>query len=178
MDRSKDDEVEIYDISQTLREGMDVWPGDPQLRQRWVQRTERGESSNLSAIDMGIHTGTHIDAPLHLSDSGSDIASIPVHYFIGPVRVFPISAKERIAAADLSLLDWGGVRRVLFKTRAGSLPDYPPEGNFVYLDEDAAEFLVRQSVLLVGTDVPSVDAFESTRNPSGNPGFQPKFCVT
>lgn len=158
--------MEIYDISQTLREGIAVWPGDPEFRQRWVTRMRDGESSNVSTVDMGTHTGTHVDAPLHLDDSGRDIASIPVHYFTGPVRVFSISSKESMGAAELSMLDWRGVKRVLFKTRSGSLPENPFNQNFVYLEEGAADFLISRGILLVGTDAPSIDAFESKSLPS------------
>jgi arylformamidase len=159
-------EMEIYDISQTLWDGMAVWPGDPEFLKRWVLRMREGGSSNVSAVDMGAHTGTHIDAPLHLDDSGSDVASMPLRHFMGPARIFSISSKACIRAADLSMLDWRGVERVLFKTGARGLPEYSFDRDFVYLEEGAAEFLVRQGILLVGTDAPSIDAFESSDLPS------------
>jgi arylformamidase len=158
--------VEIYDISQTLCEGMAVWPGDPEFRLRRIMQICDGRSSNVSAVDMGVHAGTHIDAPLHLDNSGSDIGRMPIRHFMGPARVLSLYAGECIRAADLSMLDWRGVERVLFKTRAGSLPEDPFDRNFVYFKEDAAEFLARLGILLVGTDAPSVDAFESINLPS------------
>jgi len=157
--------VKIYDISQTLREGIAVWPGDPEFRQRWVLRRQDGELSNLSAVTMGTHTGTHLDAPKHLQDSGRDIAAIPLRHCLGQARVFSISRK-RIGAADLSKLDWRGVERVLFKTRAGRSRQLAFDRNFACLLEDAADFLVRRRVLLVGIDAPSVDAFENNELPS------------
>jgi arylformamidase len=158
--------VEIYDISQTLCEGMAVWPGDPEFRQRRIMRRQDGKSANTSTLHMGVHAGTHVDAPLHLDDSGSDIARMPLRCFIGPARVFEISARECIRADDLTILDWRGVERVLFKTRAASRPDYMFDTDFVYFDEGAAEFLVKRGILLVGTDAPSIDAFDSVDLPS------------
>jgi len=158
--------VEIYDISQTLREGIAVWPGDPEFRHRWITRMQDGESSNVSAVEMGVHTGTHVDAPLHLDDSGGNIAGTPIHHFLGPTRVFSISSRESIGEADLESLDWKGVERVLFKTRLAGLPNQPFEKSYVYLEESAAEFLIKQGILLVGIDAPSVDAFESKNLPS------------
>ncbi len=153
--------MEIYDISQTLCEGIAVWPGDPEFRQRWIMRIKDGESSNVSAVDMGVHTGTHVDAPLHMDDSGGNIAGMPVRHFLGPARVFSISTRESIGAADLADLEWKGVERVLFKTRPAGSPNHPFDKNYVCLEESAAEFLVKQGILLVGIDAPSVDAVES-----------------
>jgi arylformamidase len=152
--------LKIFDISQTLHEGMTVWPGDPEFRPRWIQQIKNGEPSNVSAIEMGVHTGTHIDAPLHLEDRGGDIAGLPMSCFMGRVRVHSIAVEECIRAADLSSLDWEGVARVLFKTRADSLPDESFNPRFVYFDKDAAAFLAEKHVLLVGTDAPSVDSFD------------------
>jgi arylformamidase len=157
--------MEIFDISQVLREGMAVWPGDPEYRTRRIAAIRDGGSSNVSAVDMGVHTGTHIDAPRHLNDSGIDAAGVPVDRCIGPVRVFSVSVRECIRASDLSALNWRGVNRALFKTR----PDIPLDGfdgRFIYFREDAAELLIQKKVVLVGMDAPSVDAFDSVRLPS------------
>ena len=111
---------------------------------------------------MGTHTGTHIDAPLHVDPAGNDVAGIPVRFFMGPVRVIQISAKACIQAADLSSLDWRGVERVLFRTRFSSRSGQAFDPDFVYLGEDASDFLARKGMLLVGIDTPSIDPFGST----------------
>jgi arylformamidase len=156
--------MEIYDISQVLCEGMAVWPGDPEYRIRRSMAIRDGGSVNVSAIRMSGHTGTHIDAPLHLSDSGNDIAGVPIDRCIGPVRIFSVSVRECIGAADISALNWKGVQRALFKT----CPSAPPDGfdkKFIYFKEDAAEFLIQKEVALVGIDSPSVDEFGSVSMP-------------
>jgi arylformamidase len=162
----KEKEVEIYDISQVLREGIAVWPGDPEFRRRRVLKIASGASANVSSIDMGVHTGTHIDAPLHLSDCGSDIARLALHYFLGPARVISLCVRECIRSADLSGLDWRGVERVLFKTRPDTEPGDAFDPLFISIGEDAAEFLARQGMLLVGIDAPSVDAAGSAGMPA------------
>jgi len=154
--------VEIIDISQTLQEGITVWPGDPEFQRHPVLQMAEGESSNVSAIHMGTHTGTHIDAPLHVDHAGNDVAGIPVQFFMGPARVIQISAKPCIQAADLSSLDWQGVERVLFRTRFSSRSEQVFDPDFVYLEEDASAFLARKGMLLVGIDTPSIDPFDST----------------
>ena len=157
--------MEIYDISQTLCREIAVWPGDPEFRYRWSMKIGEGASSNVSAVDMCVHTGTHVDAPLHLDSSGKDIANIPLHHFIGAARVFSIPAEKFIRLADISALDWQNVERVLFKTRSSERPEYSFDQNFVYLDEAVPGFLAQRGILLVGTDAPSVDALDSTSLP-------------
>ena len=158
--------MKIYDISQTLCEGMSVWPGDPPFRQHQLAQMREGATSNVSALEMGVHTGTHIDVPLHLNPSGLDAARMPLPAFIGPARLFSISADWCIRAGALSVLDWLSVERALFKTRSTDSPTSSFAKSFVYLHEDAVELLVRKGILLVGIDSPSVDAFESTDLPA------------
>ncbi len=160
--------MEIFDISQTLDEGIAVWPGDPEFRRSPVLRIDEGKSSNVSAIHFGTHTGTHIDAPLHVDGAGQDVSRISLHHCIGPARVISIPTERCIRASDLVSLAWGGVERVLFRTKTGGLPESSFGPDFVYIDKDAAEFIVEREILLVGTDAPSVDSFNSTELPSHN----------
>lgn len=158
--------MELYDISQTLTEGMAVWPGDPEFRQQWVSRIREGKESNVSAVHMGIHTGTHLDAPLHLNDTGRDIASAAIEHFLGSARVLDVPSENCIRASDLSLLDWQGVRRVLFKTSSCNLPIEALGQRYIFLHADAAEFMVHKGIVLVGIDAPSVDALDSKNLPA------------
>ena len=153
--------MEIYDISQTLREGIAVWPGDQEFRRHCTMRLHDGDACNVSAVTMSIHTGTHLDAPFHLEESGIDIAAVPLRHYLGPVRVVSMDVAECITHAELERLNWDGVERVLFKTRSSNLPEDQFDPEFAYLSEDGAEFLGRRALLLVGTDTPSVDAYES-----------------
>jgi arylformamidase len=158
--------MEIYDISRTLCRGIAVWPGDPEFRSRAVMCIREGASSNVSAVDLCVHTGTHVDAPLHLDDSGYDIACAPLARFVGSARVLAIPAAKSIRASDFLGLDWANVERVLFKTGSNNLPEPHFNEDYVYIERDAAGFLVEKGILLVGTDAPSVDDFASTDLPS------------
>ncbi|MDM7995593.1 MAG: cyclase family protein [Acidobacteriota bacterium] len=158
--------MQLFDISRNLSSGIDVWPGDPEYRPRWAARIRDGAPSNVSAIDLCVHTGTHIDAPFHLDDSGNDIAGIPPQYFIGAARVVSLEVEPCIRASDLSPLDWDNVERVLFKTRNSRKPENSIEPDFIYLSADAAAFLAERRLLLVGIDAPSVDAADSEDLPS------------
>ncbi|HTY62428.1 MAG TPA: cyclase family protein [Acidobacteriota bacterium] len=158
--------MEIFDISQRLCPGIANWPGDPEFRHRWAMRIGEGGASNVSAVDMCVHTGTHVDAPLHLDNAGCDIAGVPLDPFIGPARVLAIPSEKSIRVSDLSGLDWTNVKRILFKTCSRCLPERLFDENFVFLEENAAGFLAGKGIRLVGTDAPSVDDFRSADLPS------------
>jgi arylformamidase len=134
------------------------WPSGPAIPNSCY-------AANVSEIRLGTHAGTHIDAPFHLDDSGKDAISIELSSLVGPVRVIRFSGETCVRADDLYPLDWQGVERVLFRTRSGSMPENSFDSNFVYIAEDAAQFLAGKGILLAGTDASSVDAFSSTDLP-------------
>jgi len=153
---------ELIDITRRLHDGIPVWPGDPEFRSRAVWRLEDGAPANLSEIGMGTHTGTHLDAPLHVIPGGAGVEAFPLAALVGAARVVDFSGRmagaRRVYASDLAALDWDGVRRVIFKTSPA-----PPDGGgfnpeYTFLDGDAAEYLLGLGMVLVGTDAMSVDA--------------------
>jgi arylformamidase len=158
--------VEFFDISQTLREGIAVWPGDPEFIQRPALRIADGDSSNVSTLCMGTHTGTHLDAPFHVDDSGKDVAGLALQSLVGPVRVVRFSGESCLRTIDLERLNWEGVERVLFHTRMGNGSEGRFDPQFIYLHEEAAEFLAGRGILLVGIDAPSIDSYGSFDMPA------------
>ena len=58
------------DVSVTLRTGMVHWPGDPPARISHALDMERGDPCTVSLLEMGAHTGTHMDAPAHFVRGG------------------------------------------------------------------------------------------------------------
>ncbi|MGH2921931.1 MAG: cyclase family protein, partial [Gaiellaceae bacterium] len=57
--------MEIFDVSVPIRTGMVTYPGDPQVSLERVVSISDGSPANLSRLDFGVHSGTHVDAPLH-----------------------------------------------------------------------------------------------------------------
>lgn len=152
----------LYDISQILDESIAVWPGDQKFRRRWSMRIDRGDSCNVSALNLSAHTGTHMDAPYHYDDEGEDIAHVPLDACLGKARVVMLPGDAAsMDAAFLQALDWEGVERVLFRTRASDLDPSCFDRDFAYLTGEGAAFLAGRALRLVGTDAPSIDAFSS-----------------
>lgn len=145
--------VEILDISVPLREGMVTYPGDPVVKLELAQSIAEGSTVNLTRMDFGLHSGTHVDAPVHFLDGAAGIESTPLDAVIGPCEV--------VEAPDLSrdsvLRAPEGAERVLFKTPNSELwaqDEFAQD--FARLDGDAASALVERGVRLVGVDYLSV----------------------
>jgi arylformamidase len=157
----------IYDVSVPIVSGGLAFPGDPQIHISVHQSIERGDVANVSALALGSHTGTHIDAPRHFLPGGAPVDAVPLERLIGPAVVLGLpDHAASIGAAELRSRDLGDTRRVLFRTRNSALlskPQFTPE--YVSLAPDAAEYLLDRKVELVGIDYLSIDRFDSKGHP-------------
>ena len=146
--------MEVFDVSVPIREGMITYPGDPQIKMERVVSIEEGGVANLTRLDFGVHTGTHVDAPLHFIDQGLGVDALPLEVFLGPCEVVDATDADGEIAAD-AVPD--GVERVLFKTRNSELWDLAGfDESFVRIGLPAARRLVENRVRLVGIDYLSV----------------------
>jgi arylformamidase len=58
----------VLDVTVPIRSGMLVYPGDPEVHLERVSSIADGEPTNVTRLELGAHTATHIDAPLHYID--------------------------------------------------------------------------------------------------------------
>jgi arylformamidase len=143
----------IIDISVPVRTGMVTYPGDPEVRLERVKAIADGESANISKLDLGVHSGTHVDAPLHFIDGADGADELPLDVLNGPCEVVEAAALDESAVGAVP----EGAERVLFKTPNSELwaQNAFPE-TFERLDGAAARALVERGVRLVGVDYLSV----------------------
>jgi arylformamidase len=151
------------DISIPLDEHTPIFEGDPTFRLERAFSIDGGAMANVSRLEMGVHTGTHLDAPIHFIDGAPHSQSIPLDAGIGPAWVADATGHlgHRIGAAELEELGIpADATRVLLKTRNSELWDQPGfQSTFVGLDGDAAEALVARGTQLIGVDYLSVAPF-------------------
>lgn len=144
---------EWIDVTVPVSPDTPVWPGDPSPVLTAIARHEDGDEAHLSELFFGLHSGTHIDAPLHFIPGGGDVCAIPLSALIGIVRVLDATECACISA------EWlrnrlGDEQRVIFKTISDDAdrrtflenPDFPA------LDASAAALLVENGIMLAGID--------------------------
>lgn len=86
--------MKIIDLSQPLYDGMEVYPGDPEVHIKQIHSLSK-EGWRLRYLQFSTHIGTHADAISHMAEKGVTIDKIPLNKFIGktvlvkPIDVFP-----------------------------------------------------------------------------------------
>jgi arylformamidase len=75
----------IYDVSVPIANRMPVWPSDPLVKLTSNAHLSRDKSHTIrvTSIEMGSHTGTHIDAPWHFVEGGRKLDEIPLEWLVG-----------------------------------------------------------------------------------------------
>ena len=151
--------MKIWDISQTLRPGLPVWPGDTELEFERTWLMEDGSPVNVGRMTMSTHSGTHGDAPLHYSATAADIASVDLDPYLGECLVVDArAATDAVEIGNLPSLD--GASRVLLRTFE-AFPHDRWDSSFTAIASETIRWLAAQGVRLIGTDAPSVDPQES-----------------
>lgn len=157
----------VYDISLPIHPSMMVYPGNPPVVVDTVKSIAQGDSSNVSLLHIGTHTGTHADAPRHFIPGAPGVDSLALEVLLGPARLFQLPEAHHIDRQMLEGLDMEGVTRLLLGTRNSALlrqgqfdPDY------AFVSEDAARYLVEMGVKLVGVDYLSVEEYQKEGRPT------------
>lgn len=161
----------LVDLSHTIRTGMMQVASLPPVDVCRVSSLAEGARTNGQALRMSGHSGTHIDAPLHVFDEMASIDTFPVDRFVGPGVVLgvPKGPRDPVDAADLEAAGRGLVRpgdMVLLHTGwdrfygdPSYLVDYPS------LTMEAADWLLEHQVRLVALDMLSPDLPPARRAP-------------
>lgn len=154
----------IHDITVPLRNGGLIYPGNPEIRIAAQQSIAAGGSSNVSALELGSHSGTHVDAARHMFVDGSTVDEVPLERLLGPATVLAFGDDvTAVTRAHLESAPLDGVERVLLRTRnSGYLTqDAEFHRDYTFLAPDGAALLVERGVKLVGIDYLSIEQFHS-----------------
>src|SRR5581483_1464073 len=137
------DMSEWVDVTVPVRPGMVHWPGNPGVEREVTEDRVDDGVVRVSRLTMGVHTGTHFDAPVHFDVPGGGIEALPTSAMIGVARVVGVQSRA-IDRADVEEFDPKAGERVLFKTgnsaRCWGTDDFVPD--YVYVTDGAARELV------------------------------------
>lgn len=151
--------MKIWDVTMAIKPSMPVWKGRDAKRPVFTitrDYDENGEGARETHLAFDMHTGTHIDAPLHFVHQGKTMNEIPLSKLIRPVKVIDLThVNDTIEVDDL---DEGLIQKgdfILFKTR-NSFEDIL-ESEFVYISSSAAKRLAELKIEGVGIDALGVE---------------------
>lgn len=159
------------DISLPISPDLLVWPGNPAVEIRPVQRMADGDGADVSELRLGTHTGTHVDPPRHMIEGASGVDHVPLDALIGPCWVADATGRSgALGADDLDSLEVpAGADRLLLRTDNSDLWQHMPTefpDEYVCLSQDGARWIVERGIRLFGTDFLGIEARGSTGHPA------------
>jgi kynurenine formamidase len=179
----------IVDLSHSYGPSTVFWPTSPtkfELNSLASGMTPGGYFYSANALATPEHGGTHIDAPIHFSETGRTTDQIPLDQLIAPAVVIDVTMRAaadrdyRLTRKDVTRFErmYGTITRgtiVLLRTgwshhwpdvKAYLGDDTPGDASklsFPSFGEDAARLLVEErAVAALGVDTASIDYGRST----------------
>ncbi|MFF2907282.1 cyclase family protein [Paenibacillus sp. NPDC057934] len=149
----------LIELTHLIFDGLPVYPGDTATHLVHSKQFLRDKYNNHQ-LDINMHSGTHIDGPMHMLDVTKTINEYPLDTFIGNGCMLDVSnetvidyseaCENKIQERDIVLLHTG--HDVYFGQERYF------EGHPV-LSMEFARLLVKKRVKIIGMDMPSPDRF-------------------
>jgi len=155
------------DVSMPIRNGMLIWPTDPPVEVRVFKSPDKGDRSTVSAVAMGTHTGTHIDAPRHFLPEAEGIESLTPEVLIGRCTVLDVRGRGNVGPEHLRPALEAGATRILLRT--GTIEKQMEEGfskEFPGVTAEGARAMIEAGVRPVGIDTMSVETYHAPGAPT------------
>jgi len=144
--------LKIYDVSMTIENQMQVYKNKDDKRPN-IETTRDFETSSAmeSKITMDMHTGTHLDMPLHFVEGGNSLETLDLNRVFTKCRVLDFThINDKITRNDLEDKEFKGNSFILLKTKNSLIDDF--DFKFIYLAEDGAKYLKEKNIYGVGID--------------------------
>jgi arylformamidase len=155
----------VYDVSMPISADTPRWPGSIRYSLKSEKNITSGGLCNETSLTMGVHFGTHIDAPLHFIEDGSSVDMVALDVLVGDACLVDMSGVDRIMKRTLEAADIPiDCKRLLIKTDNSKLlidGKATFNENYVALDITACEWIVEKGIQLVGIDYLSIESFNA-----------------
>ncbi len=147
----------IWDVSMPVSTNMTVYKNKESKKPEFqIIRDFTDGNIRETRVCLDVHSGTHIDAPLHVFQGGSGIESYRLEDMIAPCRVLDFThIDDRITCNDLKEAYFEKGEFVFLKTKNSYHQGF--DFNFVFLDESGAEYLAGKKVRGVGIDALGIE---------------------
>lgn len=149
----------LIDLSQTIEDNMPIYPGD--IKTNLIQTKHLSiNKHNNHRLNISMHAGTHIDGPMHLTESNEYISDLRLESFIGTGCVIDVRNQsvikmkeeyERIVKENSIVLFYTGFDKVYGMTEY--YKDHP------IIEMDLCKFLIEKKTKMIGLDIPSPDKY-------------------
>jgi arylformamidase len=142
----------IYDVSMLIHEDIQVYKNKEEKKPIFkTQANHKDDQVHETQLTFNLHTGTHVDFPLHMIAKGKTSDTEEITNLIGSCKVLDMTkVKTSIGKEELEKHQIEEDDFLFFKTRNSDFESFLPD--FVYLNEEGAKYLKSLKVRGVGTD--------------------------
>lgn len=149
--------MKLIDLSHTIQSDLPVFPGDAPIQLEQVKDYNRDGYNNFQ-LCTEMHVGTHVDGPMHLTNSKTYISELPLDLFTGEGIVIDVRGQNEIGLNSEihTRVDPNDI--VLFYSGRDELfGEEVYYANHPVFNEELIQYLVEQKVKMIGIDWPSPD---------------------
>lgn len=149
--------MKIYDISMSLYSSMPVYKGKVSKRPVITVESDFNSGSVYETrLEMNMHTGTHLDAPLHILQDGNTIAHLELEKVVRKCKVLDFQkVEDKVTQKDLAEKNIVEGDFIILKTKNSFLDIL--EQDFIFLDKTGAEYLKNKRITGVGIDALGIE---------------------
>ena len=163
----------LVDLSHTIREGLETYPGLPPARVRTHLSREEAEriydsgtTFHIGVVELCTNTGTYLDVPFHRYHDGHDLSGLPLERVAGvPGVCLDRRGRRRVELTEPELDGLAGHAVLVRTDHSEHFGTSAYFDRHPYLDEAAAERLVEADVACVGIDSLNIDSTEGGARP-------------
>lgn len=138
---------------------MPVHPYDDRVRLYQDKFLDKDKYVNYR-LEIGMHSGTHIDTPMHLTDRETYINEIPIERFVGRGVLLDVRNEDPIKFKNeyADIVDDNAIV-LLFTSHSDKYGTKEYYTEQPVIDNTLAEFFVRKNIKMLGMDLPSPDNY-------------------
>lgn len=165
----------VIDLTQMIEKDIPGPVGFPNPELTFLKKMERQDIINVESITMGLHCGTHIDAPYHFLEDGITIEQVDPACILGSAVV--VDLRHKTGSVPIEREDFEKweeetgeyIRKndgVLLMTdfsklwKVGEGRNVFLESGWPYMTESAAKYLLEKKVRLVGVESMDLDLID------------------
>ena len=160
--------VRVVDLTDPLRTGMPVYPGDPEVEINQVLSIEHDEES-VFEFQMSSQSGTHLQSGFYFLEEGLTLDKVNPTSFFGWTKIIDVpSSTFSLQDVGKELIELSNIDFIIFRSGYGEkLTEIKEEdlnsSHRPRMGLDVAEHLVQSRISLVGIDSFGLDPYNDFR---------------
>lgn len=147
------------DLTHSITNDIKEYPGDPKTKISYFKKGGDKDTCTLFNFKTGLHTGTHIDAPLHYIVNGKSIDKIDISNFCGQASIHHanISNNEEITINNITPPNNFEKIVIIITGWSNNFGSWEYFNENHYISKDLADLLIEKNIKGIVLDACSPD---------------------